>query len=174
MMIVVCPVSRVTDLVARHRPERVISMLDPDWPFPELGPTYGDRHLRLHFHDIQVPAPNQIMPSAQHIGELIRFVSAWDRKNTILIHCRAGISRSTAAAYIAACFANPQTDEYDIAAALRLASPLARPNQAIVELADGQLGRNGRMSAAIAATGHNLPWIEVHESEPFQMSILPS
>jgi len=31
------------------------------------------------------------------------------------------------------------------------------------------LQRDGRMSRAIAETGHGLPWIEVHENEPFEM-----
>lgn len=172
MSIVVCPLSRVADMVAQYKPARVISMLDPDSAFPELGPHYAERHLRLRFHDIQFPAPNLVMPSPEHIRELIRFVTAWNGSDSILIHCRAGISRSTAAAYIAACFAHPDTHEHDLATALRRASPLARPNETIIELADQQMGRNGRMRAAIANTGRNLPWIEVEESEPFSMSVM--
>ena len=39
MKILVCPLSKVEDMVAEHWPARVISMLDPDRTFPELGDT---------------------------------------------------------------------------------------------------------------------------------------
>ncbi|MGH7710712.1 MAG: tyrosine phosphatase family protein, partial [Gemmatimonadaceae bacterium] len=148
---------------------RVISLLDPEFAFPELGPQYGDRHLRLSFHDIHVPADNYVVPSAEHVGDLLRFLMTWDRRDPLLIHCRAGISRSTATGFIAACFANPESDEREIAAALRRASALARPNLRLVRLADREMERSGRMSAAISVTFRNLPWIDVEEGEPFQM-----
>jgi predicted protein tyrosine phosphatase len=172
MTIVVCPLTKATELVALHRPERVISLLNPDSEFPQLGPQYSDRHLKLRFHDINEPWPDCIMPAAEHIREFLQFIESWDQRAPILIHCRAGISRSTAAAYIAACHANPEIDEHEIALALRQASPLARPNGLLVELADAELGRNGRMRDAIATTGRDLEWIEIDENEPFRMSLL--
>lgn len=69
-----------------------------------------------------------------------------------LIHCRAGISRSTAAAFVTACALNPLADEEAIAVALRRVAPFARPNELLVRLGDSALAREGRMSAAIAAT----------------------
>jgi predicted protein tyrosine phosphatase len=70
-----------------------------------------------------------------------------------VIHCFAGVSRSTAAAYVAACALKPDGDEFAIAKALRAASPTASPNSRLVALADDALGRRGRMSEAIAAIG---------------------
>ncbi len=169
MPILVCPLSKVVDMIAARTPERIVSLLDPDFDFPESGPAYAHRHLRLGFHDINVPGEGQIMPSSQHVKAMLAFLAAWDSANAILIHCRAGISRSTATAFIAACLHNPRTDEQDIAVALRRASPLARPNETLVDLADHVLGRNGRMSKAIADTGRHLTWIDVHENEPFEM-----
>ena len=75
----------------------------------------------------------------------------WDRAAPMLIHCFAGVSRSTASAYIAACAL-----ERRIATStrsrqrLRAASPTATPNARFVALADARLQREGRMSAAIA------------------------
>ena len=66
-----------------------------------------------------------------------------------MVHCYAGISRSTAGAFVTACALNPQRDEMTIARALRDASPTATPNIRIVSLADRMLGRDGRMVAAI-------------------------
>jgi predicted protein tyrosine phosphatase len=170
-MILVCPVTKAAELVALHRPERVISMLNPDSEFPELGAHYAERHLKLRFHDIMEPMEDLVLPAAEHVRDFLRFVESWDQRAPMLIHCRAGISRSTAAAFIAACYANPGIDEHEIALALRQASPLARPNGLLVDLADAELGRNGRMSEAIETTGRDLEWIDVEENEPFQMSL---
>ncbi len=68
-------------------------------------------------------------PSAEHVGELIDFVQSWDRQAPLLIHCFAGLSRSTAAAFIAMCALNPRTPEEAIARALRRSSDTAVPNR---------------------------------------------
>jgi predicted protein tyrosine phosphatase len=103
------------------------------------------------------------MPSAMHMDVLLEFLLFWSRTAPILIHCRAGIGRSTAVAFITACLHNPHADELEIAIKLRRASPLARPNETLIQLADAAMGRKGRMSNAIAETGRDLSWIEVSE-----------
>ena len=170
MIIVVCPLSKVLSMVATHTPERIVSLLDPGFAFPETGPAYFGHHLRLHFHDVHTPTEGQVVPTAKHVDELLAFVTSWSRHAPILIHCRAGIGRSTAVAFIVACLHNPHADEWAIADALRRASPLARPNETLIKLADAAMRRNGRMSEAIAETGRDLPWIEVDEGVPFEMS----
>ena len=92
-------------------------------------------------------------------------------KHSLLVHCRAGIGRSTAAAYVAACVAHPEIDERKIAEALRQASPLARPNETLVLLADREMGRDGRMHKAIASTGHGLSPVDVDENDPFELVV---
>ena len=170
MNILVCPLSRVHEQVAKHRPARVISLLDPDWEFPELGTEYAGRHLRLRLHDVHEPRPGYTVPALEHIRELLQFLIAWN-EHSLLVHCRAGIGRSTATAYIAACFKCPDLNEHDLALTLRQTAPLARPNEALVSLADHELGRKGRMSEAIRTTGRDLPWIEVSENVPFCFSL---
>ncbi len=86
----------------------------------------------------------------------------------MLIHCFAGVSRSTAAAFIAACALAPKRDEIDIAHALRAASPTATPNARLVALADHALGRSGRMNEAIAAIGRGR---DCFEGEPFALEL---
>jgi predicted protein tyrosine phosphatase len=169
MTIWVCALSKVLEMVERHQPGRVISLLDPDYTFPDLGPAYAGRHLRLRFHDVDVANAYEIGPSTEHVDRLLGFIRSAKAADVLLIHCRAGISRSTAAAFIAACFLNPAIPERDLAIALRRASPLARPNQAFVALADKAMSRNGRMKDAIASIGRDLPWIAVDEGDPFEM-----
>jgi predicted protein tyrosine phosphatase len=163
--ILVCPLSRVSEQIRAHRPSRVISLLDPDTGFPETG--YGVRHLRVSMHDIVGDAPGWVAPNPAHIETLLGFIAGWDARAPLLVHCYAGISRSTATAFVAACVRNPAVDERVIAEKLRAASVHARPNERMIEIADALLGRNGRMTAAIEDTGRALPWIELQENEPF-------
>jgi predicted protein tyrosine phosphatase len=147
----------------------VISLLDPETPFPDAGPAYAQRHLRVHVHDITHESDGWITPSANHVETLLDFIRGWDRADPILIHCYAGISRSTATAFITACVHNPEASERVIAQALREASPSATPNMRIVALADEALGRKGRMLRAIEAIGRGSTWIEIGEAEPFSL-----
>jgi predicted protein tyrosine phosphatase len=84
-----------------------------------------------------------------------------------VIHCYAGVSRSTAAAFVAVCTLNPRRSEAAVAEALRRASPTATPNIRIVALADDILGRNGRMVEAITAIGQGL----LAEATPFRLGL---
>ena len=93
MTIVVCPLSKVNEMIATHTPERIVSLLDPDFPFPNTGPSYVDRHLKLSFHDIHAPTDSQVMPSECHIAKLLAFLSAWER-NTSYSHSLSGRNRS--------------------------------------------------------------------------------
>lgn len=169
MTILVCPLSKVHEMISLHAPERIVSVLDPGSTFPETGPAYAGRHLRLSFHDVHLASEEYVVPSTEHVEALLAFLLTWERATALLIHCRAGIGRSTATAYIAACLHNPHADELAIARELRRVSPLARPNRAMVGLADRVMKRDGRMRRAIASTGVNLPPIAVQESEPFEI-----
>ena len=75
-----------------------------------------------------------------------------DDQRALLIHCWAGISRSSAAAFAIACDRNPGF-ERDIAIELRRRVAVATPNRLMVRLADDLLERDGRMIEAIARIG---------------------
>ena len=170
MSIIVCPLSRVPALVASHRPSRVVSLLDPGMRFPSLGRAYVDRHLRLSFHDAHVAERGVTIATAADVERLCAFLDAWDAIDPLLVHCHAGIGRSTATAFVSACYLNPDVPERRIAETLRRVAPLARPNEHVVRVADDVLGRGGRMADAIAETGRGLPWIDVPEGVPFELA----
>jgi predicted protein tyrosine phosphatase len=86
----------------------------------------------------------------------------------MVVHCYAGISRSTASAFAAACALNPGRDEVSIAWELRRASRTATPNALIVSLADRLLGRGGRMIHAVETIG---PGIAATEGVPFRLDL---
>jgi predicted protein tyrosine phosphatase len=54
----------------------------------------------------------------------------------------------------------------EIARELRRVSPTATPNRRLVAIADDRLGRDGRMSAAIAAIGRGA---DCYEGAPFAL-----
>ena len=87
----------------------------------------------------------------EHVLALIAFAQRWNRRGPLVVHCMAGISRSTAAAYVTLCSLNPGTSEDTLARCLREASPSALPNRQLVALGDTLLDRQGRMNTAIAA-----------------------
>ena len=107
--------------------------------------------------------------SPEHVAQLLAFLGEWDEGESLLVHCRAGIGRSTATALVAACFRNPHAAELDIALELRRVAPHARPNERLVALTDAALDRRGRMSAAIAETGSELAWIDFPWGQPFEL-----
>lgn len=169
MPILVCPLSQVPHVVKARAPGRLVSLLDPGSAFPPQ--TLVARSLRIETHDIAFESvEGWTSPGAHHVRDVLGFVEDWDRADPILVHCYAGISRSTATAYTIACALNPQTDEGEIAQALRTASPSASPNLRLIDLADAELGRGGRMRRAIDAIGRGWTW-EMHgEADPFELA----
>jgi predicted protein tyrosine phosphatase len=86
----------------------------------------------------------------------------------MVVHCYAGISRSTAGAFVAACALNPDRDEQRIAWDIRRASRTAQPNARIVSIADRLLKRDGRMVRAVETIG---PGHAAAEGDPFRLEI---
>jgi predicted protein tyrosine phosphatase len=164
MKIWVSSLSLVHRVAKTARPSRVVSLLSPEDLFPSIAGYDGDRHHRVALHDIREPMEGLVAPHAGHVRELLDFLEGWRAEEPLLVHCWAGISRSTATAYVAACLKNPHADEFAIARALRRASPTAWPNSRLVALADDLMRRGGRMNAAIAAIG---PGDFAGEAEPF-------
>jgi predicted protein tyrosine phosphatase len=164
VMIIVCPLNKVQALVDEHGVSHVVTLLAPDTPHDAPRGVERDKHLRLYFHDIVQHMEGHTPPRAADAERLIAFLDAWGREQPMLIHCWAGISRSTAAAFTALCLYRPSMDEEEIAWELREASPSATPNRLIVSLADDVLGRSGRMVRAIEKIGRGA---EAFEGTPF-------
>ena len=151
--IFVSPLSLVQTTVADARVSHLVTLINGETLIDTPASIVKDRHLRLSMNDISEPRDGLVVPSEDHVAELIRFALDWDQQAPLLIHCWAGISRSTAGAFIALCALNADTDENVLARALRGASPTAYPNRRLVALADNVLGRKGRMSAAVEHIG---------------------
>ncbi len=166
MKILVCSVSALDDTIAAHRASHVATLLSDELMIERPDAIAPENHLRLTMNDIVEPAPGYIAPTAEHVERLFEFVDGWDRSRPMVIHCWAGISRSTAAAYAALCRFNPDVREQHIASLLRRASPGATPNRLIVALSDAAMGREGRMVAAIENIGRGR---STWENAPFAL-----
>lgn len=156
MSIWICSLDAAPQLVRKLRPARVVSLLSPYDTFPVFDGLAADLHLQVPIHDITADIGDWRAPESSDAERVIRFVEPWDRSAPMLIHCWAGISRSTASAFITACVHNPKADEEEIALAIRAASPTASPNARLVGHADALLGRNGRMTKAIEKIGRGM------------------
>ena len=164
----VCPLSRLSETARVSGAKSLITLVDERTPVDRPAAIAAERHLALNFSDITVETPGHTLVSHAHVEKLLTFVRRWDQAAPLLIHCFAGVSRSTAAAYIAACTLLPQQDESRLAAALRKNSPTATPNPRLIAIADAVLTRQGRMVEAIANIGRGR---DCAEASPFALEL---
>ena len=167
-MIHVCSLSRLHETVDETGARHIVTLLRLVDRVQRPSHIAPENHLVLAVDDITMPMDGYTAPAHEHVQRLINFVAAWDRKAPMVMHCFAGISRSTAGAYVAACALNPERDEMQIAWDIRRASRTAQPNARIVSIADRLLKRDGRMIRAIETIG---PGHAAAEGDPFQLDI---
>ena len=153
MTLIICGLSEVPRLVEARRPSHLITLLDPASMIDTPAGLEAARHLRLGVNDIAEPMEGLVAPDEKVVAQILAFGRDWDESAPMLIHCWAGISRSTASAFMLACERSPEIDERTIAMAMRKAAPHAYPNRRIVALADDMMGRGGRMVDALEGMG---------------------
>jgi predicted protein tyrosine phosphatase len=165
----VCALRHVPDVVKQIGARHLVSAINDEFLPATPAEISCERHLKLDMHDITKAQPGSALPGTKHVGELLDFVLSWDKQAPMLIHCFAGLSRSTAAAFISLCALNPRIPEEIIARALRQSSDTAVPNRLFVALADNVLRREGRMVAALNSMGQNRI---AYECIPFGVEVL--
>jgi predicted protein tyrosine phosphatase len=145
--------SQIAATVSSARASHLVSLINDGTRVVRPESIASSNHLFLGINDIVEAQEGMVLPGEEHVRRLLDFANAWQRESPMVIHCYAGISRSTAAAYITLCATRPERDEAEIARRLRAASPYATPNRRLVALADAMLGRRGRMIDAINTIG---------------------
>ncbi len=166
----VCSLQRLHGTVRETGAEAVVTLLKNVGQVVTPETIARERHLALDFADITAPREGEILASEHHVEQLIGFVGRWRREAPLVIHCYAGVSRSTAGAFISACLLRPDRSETEWAEAIRDASPTATPNLHLVSMADRLLARQGWMIKAIEAIGRGA---ECYEGVPFGLDIGP-
>jgi len=167
-MLYVCSLSKLEETASQTGAKHLVTLINSDMDVPTPQGIASDRHLFLGFNDIVSPIDGLTPPSENHVERLLEFVNDWDRAAPLIIHCWAGISRSTAGAYIAACSLMPSKSEQELADMLRATAPSATPNARLVAIADNLLGRDGRMVSAIQSIGRGA---NAFEGTPFRLPI---
>jgi predicted protein tyrosine phosphatase len=166
-MIHISSLSALQGVTARLESYDLLTLLSPDYPETDWSGFACRRHVRLAFHDIVEIRPGLTPPDHQMMQAILDFGRSDSGQRPMLIHCWAGISRSSAAAFAIVCDRNPGF-EHDIAMELRRRAPSVTPNRLMVALADDLLQRDGRMTAAIEAIGRGA---EAAEGEPYQLPL---
>jgi predicted protein tyrosine phosphatase len=135
----------------------VLSILDPDWPEPHAFSAFDPHHrITLNFHDVIEPGPGLLLPNPEHVEAILKFGhsmanEALKREDPhLLVHCHMGVSRSTAAMAILMAQSDKAESEEWIFSRLLELRPQAWPNSLMIELADEQLDRRGRLTYALA------------------------
>lgn len=158
--IYVCPLSRLAATVAAARARHVVTLINDGMPVLRPAEIAAENHLHIGINDICEPIEGMVAPGEAHVGRFLDFVARWDRAAPVVVHCWAGVSRSTGAAFSAVCALRPDLDEEEIAWRLRRRSPEATPNRLFVAVADRLLGRDGRMVAAVDRIGRGATCLE--------------
>ncbi|WP_207476922.1 tyrosine phosphatase family protein [Arenibaculum pallidiluteum] len=134
----------------------VLSILDPGREEPTAFGRYGEhRRLQLHFHDVIEPLPGQVQPGPEHVEALLAFGRELGddaaRASHLLVHCHAGISRSTAAMTLLLAQARPDRPASEAMAEVARIRVKAWPNLRMIEIGDRLLNRRGELVAAAHA-----------------------
>ncbi|HME25963.1 MAG TPA: protein-tyrosine-phosphatase, partial [Acetobacteraceae bacterium] len=134
----------------------VLSILDPHWPVPDAFGAYGQHtRLELRFHDvIEASNSDMIAPQREHIADLLAFgrelLPQRHDDAHLLVHCHAGVSRSTASMALILAQALPDIPANRIFQEVLHIRPQAWPNLRMLEIGDAMLGRRGELVAAAA------------------------
>ena len=104
--------------------------------------------LFLFFNDV-TETEASYPPSREDVGAALRWSQDLKKGDRLLVHCSAGVSRSTALAFSILCQHWGRDTELECFAELMAIRPIAAPNPMVVALADELLARNGQMRRAI-------------------------
>jgi predicted protein tyrosine phosphatase len=149
--ITICGIEELTDH-GETGASHVLSILDPDWPVPEAFGSFGEHaKLELRFHDV-IEEDAGAAPQQQDVARLLRFgrdlTTEPPEGAHLLVHCHAGVSRSTAAMALILAQTHPDLPARQVMQEVLRIRPQAWPNLRIIELGDALLSLNGAMIAA--------------------------
>jgi len=166
---------RMLSMTVGAKFQHVISINDPETPPPRRLGHHPGRHLILHFHDVTRPAEHGLTPpSSEDVRRILEFARDIADDHDVLVHCAAGISRSSAAGLAVLAATSPL--EPGPAAAKSLLRELLdakkhiHPNRDMVLDIDRQLGFDGSLLEAYGKIWGNgsLIWMppDLDELEP--------
>lgn len=153
----ICALAELPQAMLRFTPTHVISVTDPGDSPPEFP--IDVTVLRLAFWDahaltdkvtrmLATRERDNYPPNIDHARAILDFGANLPEGARVLVHCWAGVSRSTAAAFVLAA-QRKSGDEKSAFDLIKILRPGAMPNRLIVKFADKLLGADGRMKACL-------------------------
>lgn len=141
------------ELAGHAGASHVLSILDPEHPGAAAFAGFGaHQRLELRFHDIIEETPGMIAPGGEHAAAVLEFGRGLGAApGGLLVHCHAGISRSTASMALILAQARPDLPAEAVLQGILGIREKAWPNLRLLELGDALLGRGGALPAAAAA-----------------------
>ena len=121
-MLHICSLAALPDTVKATGASHVLTVIANVDQVQRPASVLEANHLRVQMDDITEHMDGFMAPSDAHIEKVLAFVRGWARRAPMVVHCYAGISRSTASAFAAACMLNPHRDEIEIAKQIRARS----------------------------------------------------
>lgn len=137
----------------------LLSIDNPGDPTPKPE-GFGGVHWRIEFNDIisqeEAIEFDAILPELQDVQQVLDYADICQKASLVepvhlLVHCMAGVSRSTAAAYAMIAGLFGQGRENDALQHILAIRPQASPNPLMVKYADSILGRKGKLLEAIVS-----------------------
>ena len=129
----------------------VVSILDPRTPDPAVFKTYQP-HTRMtyRFDDVIRVIPGYLAPASRDVERILEFGETLRDGSVshLLVHCHAGVSRSTAVAAFLMVQDNPGRED-DAFAVIRSVRPRSWPNSRMIGFADTLLSCGGAFKSAL-------------------------
>jgi predicted protein tyrosine phosphatase len=166
-MIIVSSYWALEETLERYKPAYLVSLIENADAVSTPNYITPNNHLRLSFHDIEYEIPGT-SPSVADIEKLIEIALRWNvSRESILVHCVAGVSRSSAAGLIIASVRQPDS-EAKLVWLLKQQAPYCHPNRLMIKLADQVLFLEGKLIDAVAYMGEP---DETVRPQPFVLNV---
>lgn len=98
-MIHVCSLAALPETVRLTKASHVLTVMANVEQVARPVSVLPANHLKVSMDDITEEMDGFVAPSETHIEQVLNFVRGWDRDAPLVVHCYAGISRSTASAF---------------------------------------------------------------------------
>lgn len=149
MSFAICGVTEVPAF-ANYSIGHIISIRDKTQTGPDLSAFQGNFSLHRFVFDDTGDASSKYACNENAIKRLLGIYTQTPVDQNVLFHCYAGVSRSTAAAFIWLAYHGvPYPEAYQMVVSAR--GPFVCPNQLMVRLADKLMGKSGEMEKFMSA-----------------------